>query len=200
MSVSPSPFTVSIDAETGAGSAFAEHYVKYFREMSDIFVDTAAAAVIDGDSVAYEVYSNKRTKHPGDLVFGTSIVMPGLIGDEFMMTRGHVHEIVDRAEVYYCLAGQGVMLMEDEAGRTIAEPLAPGNAVYVPGRWVHRSVNTGDQPLVTLFCFASDAGQDYSVIDRSKGMARQVVTDGAGGWQLRENEMYLPREQGNESS
>ena len=200
MSVSPSPFTVSIDAETGAGSAFAEHYVKYFREMSDIFVDTAAAAVIDGDSVAYEVYSNKRTKHPGDLVFGTSIVMPGLIGDEFMMTRGHVHEIVDRAEVYYCLAGQGVMLMEDEAGRTIAEPLAPGNAVYVPGRWIHRSVNTGDQPLVTLFCFASDAGQDYSVIDRSKGMARQVVTDGAGGWQLRENEMYLPREQGNESS
>ena len=200
MSVSPSPFTVSIDAETGAGSAFAEHYVKYFREMSDIFVDTAAAAVIDGDSVAYEVYSNKRTKHPGDLVFGTSIVMLGLIGDEFMMTRGHAHEIVDRAEVYYCLAGQGVMLMEDEVGRTIAEPLAPGNAVYVPGRWVHRSVNTGDQPLVTLFCFASDAGQDYSVIDRSKGMARQVVTDGAGGWQLRENEMYLPREQGNESS
>ena len=200
MSVSPSPFTVSIDAETGAGSAFAEHYVKYFREVADIFVDTAAAAVVDGDSVAYEVYSNERTKHPGDLVFGTSIVMPGLIGDEFMMTRGHVHEIVDRAEVYYCLAGQGVMLMEDEAGRTIAEPLAPGNAVYVPGRWVHRSVNTGDQPLVTLFCFASDAGQDYSVIDRSKGMARQVVTDGAGGWQLRENEMYLPRDQGDESS
>jgi glucose-6-phosphate isomerase len=199
-SVSPLPFTVSIDAATGAGRAFADHYVKYFRDVRDIFEVAAAAASIDGDSVAYEVYSNERTKHEGALVFGTSVLMPGLIGDEFMMTRGHVHEIVDRAEVYYCLSGQGVMLMEDDAGRTIAEPLAPGDAVYVPGRWIHRSVNTGDQPLVTLFCFASDAGQDYSIIDRSNGMAMRVVMDGAGGWRLRENPLYLPRDPADSSA
>jgi glucose-6-phosphate isomerase len=195
MPVSPSPFTVSIDATTGVGQAFADHYVKYFRDVRDIFEDAAAAASIDGDSVAYEVFSSERTRHEGELVFGTSVLMPGLIGDEFMMTRGHVHEIVDRAEVYYCLSGEGVMLMEDDDGHTIAELLAPGDAVYVPGRWIHRSVNTGDQPLVTLFCFASDAGQDYSIIDRSNGMARLVVTDGAGGWQLRENLRYMPRHQ-----
>ena len=200
MSVSPLPFTVSIDEATGSGEAFADHYVKYFRDVRDIFEDATAAANVDGDSVAYEVYSNERTKHEGALIFGTSVLMPGLIGEEFMMTRGHVHEIVDRAEVYYCLSGEGVMLMEDDAGRTIAEPLAPGNAVYVPGRWIHRSVNTGDRPLVTLFCFASDAGQDYSIIDRSNGMASQVVVDAGGGWRLRENPLYLPRYQADRSS
>ena len=91
MSVSPLPFTVSIDEATGGGGAFADHYVKYFRDVRDIFEDATAAANVDGDSVAYEVYSNERTKHEGALIFGTSVLMPGLIGEEFMMTRGHVH-------------------------------------------------------------------------------------------------------------
>ena len=178
-----SPLAVAIDAATGAGSAFDEHYVKRFGELADIYADAAAAAAIEADRVAYEVYSNARTSQSGALVFGTSVLTPGLVGDEYAMTRGHIHAIVDRAEIYHCLAGAGVLLMEDLAGRTEARSMVPGDVVYVPGGWVHRSVNVGDGPLVTLFCFAADAGQDYAIIDRSGGMAMRVVTDGRGGWQ-----------------
>jgi glucose-6-phosphate isomerase len=72
-------------------------------------------------------------------------------------------------------------------GRSRAVPLTPGGAVHVPGHWVHRSVNTGDEPFVTLFCCPADAGQDYALIAEAGGMAQLVVDDGAGGWTSRPN-------------
>ena len=56
----------------------------------------------------------------------------------------------------------------------------PGQAVYVPGHWVHRSVNVGTERFATLFCYAADAGQDYSIIERAGGMKSLVVVDGDG--------------------
>jgi len=52
---------------------------------------------------------------------------------------------------------------------------------------VHRSVNVGDEPFVTMFCYGADAGQDYALIERAGGMSALVVTDGAGGWSTRPN-------------
>jgi glucose-6-phosphate isomerase len=90
------------------------------------------------------------------------------------------------AELYYGLAGRGVMLLETTTGETRALEIRPGVAVHVPGHWIHRSVNTGDEPLSTLFCYASDAGQDYSVIGDAGGMRRLVVAT-SDGWGLRDN-------------
>ena len=104
-------------------------------------------------------------EHPGDLLFGTSIVYPGTVGGEYFMTKGHFHTILETAEVYYCLQGKGYMLMENPEGEWAAEEMVPGRAVYVPGRWAHRSINTGDGPLITFFVFRADAGHDYGTIE-----------------------------------
>jgi glucose-6-phosphate isomerase len=98
------------------------------------------------------------------------------------MTRGHLHATSDRAELYYCLAGKGVMLLDTVGGGTSAIELTPGKAVNVPGHWVHRSVNVGDEPFVTLFSYAADAGQDYQIIADAGGMKTLVVRDNAAGW------------------
>jgi glucose-6-phosphate isomerase, archaeal len=98
------------------------------------------------------------------------------------VTRGHLHVRADRAELYHCLSGRGVMLLDTVDGRTHAVPLSAGEAVHVPGHWVHRSVNVGDEPFVTLFCYNADSGQDYELIADAGGMSQLVVTDGAGGW------------------
>ena len=92
--------------------------------------------------------------HAGALTIGTSTLLPGQYGDEFAVTRGHLHAVSDRAELYYCLSGRGVMLLETVDGRSEAVELTPGEAVNVPGEWVHRSVNVGDEPFVTLFTYA----------------------------------------------
>ena len=74
------------------------------------------------------------------------------------------------------------MLLDSLSGESVALELTPGKAVNVPGHWVHRSVNVGDEPFVTLFCYAADAGQDYSIIEKAGGMKSLIVRDGEG-WQ-----------------
>ena len=103
------------------------------------------------------------------------------------MTRGHLHAISDRSELYVGLSGRGVMVLDTLDGQSHVVEVTPGKAVYVPGHWVHRSVNTGDEPFVTLFCYPADSGQDYALIEEAGGMAQLVVADGEGGWTTRPN-------------
>jgi glucose-6-phosphate isomerase len=79
------------------------------------------------------------------------------------------------------------MLLETVDGRCEALPLEAGQAAHVPGHWVHRSVNVGDEPFVTLFCYPADAGQDYTLIERAGGMSTLIVASPAGGWTTRPN-------------
>ena len=135
----------------------------------------------------YRVEEHRDVGGEGALIIGTSTLQPGRYGDEFAVTRGHLHAKADRAELYYCLSGSGVMLLETLDGRSEALPIGPGEAVHVPGHWVHRSVNVGDEPFVTLFCYGADAGQDYELIAAAGGMASLVVGDGNGAWTTRSN-------------
>ena len=65
-----------------------------------------------GDPLVYEFYE-LDTRTPGDIAFGTTVIYPGKVGREYFMTKGHFHEILDTAEIYYCLSGQGYLLMEN---------------------------------------------------------------------------------------
>jgi glucose-6-phosphate isomerase len=118
---------------------------------------------------------------------------PGRIGAEFFMTRGHIHARADRPEVYYGQKGVGVMLMESPQGETRVVEIGPQIICYVPPYWIHRSVNTGEEDLVMMFTYPADSGQDYEIIERSRGMRHRVVADGAKGWALIDNRDYAPR-------
>ncbi len=124
---------------------------------------------------------------PGALTVGVSSLRAGTIGDEFAMTRGHIHVVDGAAELYYGLAGRGVMLMETLDGQHRALEVTPGVAVHVPGGWVHRSVNVGEELFSTLFCYGTDAGQDYEVIQRAGGMSTLIVCGADGEWTARPN-------------
>jgi len=131
------------------------------------------------DPVVYEFYELGAPERPGDLAFGTSITYPGKIGNEYYMTKGHFHNIFDTAEVYYTLSGDGRMLTENPEGDSVLHALAPGKALYVPARYAHRSINTGNAPLVTFFVFRADAGHNYGAIE-AKGF-RKLVLEGEDG-------------------
>ena len=150
-------------------------------QMKDMYADadTAEKAIADGDPLVYEFYELGAPEHPGDLAFGTSITYSGKVGSEYYMTKGHFHTILDTAEVYYTLSGQGYMLTESPEGDVVLHALEPGKAVYVPKRYAHRSINTGTAPLVTFFVFRGDAGHDYGTIE-TKGY-RKLVVEGADG-------------------
>ena len=126
------------------------------------------------DTLVYEFYEMGVPENPGDLAFGTSICYPGKIGDEFFMTKGHFHTILDTAEVYLCISGRGLVLMENPEGDISYEVLTSGKMAYVPKRYAHRSVNIGNKPFVQFFTFRADAGHDYGTIE-TRGFRKLVV-------------------------
>ena len=154
----------------------AQSTKRTLSQMKEMYCDTAAADEMlkTEDPLVYEFYELGAPEHPGDLAFGTSITYPGKVGQEYFMTKGHFHTILETAEVYYALSGEGFMLMESPEGDVVLQPLEPGKAVYVPKRYAHRSINTGNVPLVTFFVFRGDAGHDYGSIE-TKGYRKLVV-------------------------
>ena len=128
----------------------------------------------DGDPVLYEVYELSRPQVAGELIHGVSILRPGTVGDEYFMTKGHFHTVLETAEIYYCLQGQGVMVMETPEGDWGIEELSPGNILYVPPRWAHRSVNTGSAELITFFAYPGHAGHDYGTIE-TQGFRKLII-------------------------
>lgn len=149
---------------------------RYLADMQDMYCDEQEASKIlqESNPVVYEFYELGAPEHAGELAFGTSIVYPGKVGNEYFMTKGHFHTVLETAEVYYCLSGEGAMLMENPEGDVELQMLVPGKAVYVPKRYAHRSINTGNTPLVTFFVFRGDAGHDYGTIE-TKGYRKLVV-------------------------
>jgi glucose-6-phosphate isomerase len=164
-------------------------YERFLRDLGGLYRDDDAyQRLLDADDGApvYWVETSRTEDGPGGLITGISALEPGKVGEEFFMTRGHLHAVADRSELYVGLSGNGVMILETLDGATELVEVLPGQAVYVPGHWVHRSVNVGDERFVMLFCYAADAGQNYSIIERAGGMASLVV-EVDGRWSTRRN-------------
>jgi glucose-6-phosphate isomerase len=160
------PFSINFDLKNGM-SEDKKSTRRYLSNMKGMFADDAAldAAVKAQDAMIYEFYELGLPETSGNILFGTSIVYPGKVGNEYYMTKGHFHTILDTAEVYYCLSGKGYMLMENPEGDWDAQYMTPGKAVYVPQRYAHRSINVGSETMVTFFAFRADAGHDYGTIE-----------------------------------
>lgn len=168
-------FTVDFSLLSGL-SLRGDSTKRRLSQMKGMYSDSEALGEIlrSDDPLVYEFYELGAPEHAGDLAFGSSITYPGKVGNEYFMTKGHFHTVLDTAEVYYTLSGTGFMLTENPEGDVVLHPLEPGVAVYVPKRYAHRSINTGTTPLVTFFAFRGDAGHDYGTIE-SKGYRKLVV-------------------------
>lgn len=171
------PFTFDVSIADAILSEYDNHIERRLSAMKGQFLDTEAyeAMLAEDDALLYEVYEIKRPEVAGELLNGLSIVHPGKVGDEYFMTKGHFHSVLETSEVYYCLKGEGVMVMETPEGEWAVEPLRPNSVLYVPPRWAHRSVNTSlTEDLVTFFVYPGHAGHDYGTIE-TQGFRKLVV-------------------------
>jgi shikimate 5-dehydrogenase/mannose-6-phosphate isomerase-like protein (cupin superfamily) len=188
-----SPFAFEILLEESRLTRYDHHIERRLSSLRGQYanIDAYQRLLDSGDPVIYEVYEILRPEVAGELRTGLSVIHPGRVGDEFFMTKGHFHAVVDTAETYYCVKGRGVLLMENAQGNWAAEELRPGRAVCVAPGWAHRSINTGDEEdLATLFTYPADAGHDYGTIER-QGFRKRVVSRG-GGHRIIDNLDWLP--------
>ena len=164
-----------------------ESIKRQLSNMNGMYADQKAyEQLIKEDPLIYEFYDCGILEKESSIAFGTSITYPGKVGNEYFMTKGHFHNIMDTAEVYYCLSGCGYMMMETMRGNWETQKMTTGTAVYVPGNYAHRSINTSDlEPLVTFFAFRGDAGHDYGKIE-TKGF-RKIIVEKDGQPQIIDN-------------
>lgn len=150
---------------------------RHLRDVAAAFADQVAAANLAADNpLLYYVTMIDEHNGIGALHYALGVLLPGKVGAEYFMTKGHLHAWRPAAEVYIGLAGEGLMLLEDEGtGACSVAPLAANTVVYVPGHTAHRTVNTGSEPLVYWGVLSSDAGHDYGAVGERN--FRQVVVE-----------------------
>jgi glucose-6-phosphate isomerase, archaeal len=169
------PFTTLLDMELGTLDPEREVTERRLADMRGLYLEEPTAH----DRVVYRVYAIPAPATGANLLCCTTVLLPGTVGREYHMTKGHFHPGRDRAEVYLGLAGEGRLVMATDDGRHAVEPIRGGTISYVPGGWAHRSVNVGDQPLVFFAAYVGDAGHDYDTVER-RGLPVLVVAGNRG--------------------
>lgn len=142
--------------------------------------------------VIYRVSGIEPADGDGDLHYGLGTIMPGRIGQEYYLTKGHFHSWREAAEVYIGFAGHGMMLLQDEeTGKSRTLPLTANSVVYVPGNTAHRTVNCGQTPLVYLGVYPAKAGHDYGALSNKN--FNQIIAHIGDKPQMISREIYIKR-------
>jgi len=144
MCSTPFTFDISLPGRVPTVYDGTDVLIRIVRPLSAMrgqYADQEAyeALLAQGDTALYEVYETHRPQVAdeyievadeyievadehvglGELLHGTSIVHPGKVGDEYFMTKGHFHSVLDTAEVYYVLQGRGMMVTANQPSWTI---------------------------------------------------------------------------------
>ena len=171
--IQPSSFDFSIPTGKLEGDSIVSE-TRTLTDLVGIFEDEAARAALDPATLVYSVSSAfpVSSGKEGGLFFGCTSIEPGCVGGEYFMTKGHFHSKIDTAEYYWCIQGQGVLLLMNEDRSIRAERMVPGSLHYIPGFVAHRTINVGEEVLIFCACWPSDAGHNYETIRRDGFSAR----------------------------
>ena len=138
-----------------------ETYTKKYHEVSYLYKNKR-----EDNPIVYEVYSYTKGKNVlGNLYWGLTVLKPVYSHGECNMTKGHFHEDKNCVEIYFGIAGDGLLLLMDETGYTWAEKVFEGSLHHIEGTVAHRLVNTGDVDLKVGACWPTAAGHDYAAIN-----------------------------------
>jgi len=135
---------------------------------------------------------------------------PGTVSGEYIKTYGHYH-VGELSETYEILYGEGVALLqklaENEKGEMIPDAVAEfkavkvkaGQKIFMPAKFGHLLVNTGETYFVTADDSPVDfedrdpvsfpGHADYELVKRMRGFAYYVV-ESDGQPALKKNLLY----------
>ncbi len=148
-----------------------ERSLRLLSDMEVLFKDKEAFKSINGNRIVYEVYRGTVN----GLGAGLTVIYPGKVGEEFHMTKGHVHVEKSHSEIYLGLTGLGLtMLQNRDTGETYIAPLEGGILVWVKGMYAHRSINIYREKLTFLSFYPSNSKVDYEFVLK-KGFKLRVI-------------------------
>ncbi|MBS4221732.1 cupin domain-containing protein [Bacillus sp. FJAT-49682] len=158
-------------------------------DMAELYQDQKSAqSLMDENPLVYEVFNVEVPESIEHIQHCITVLYPGKVGEEFFMTKGHYHEILNRAEIYFCFKGEGKLVMQTQDGDYEELDMKPGTISYVPPNWAHRTVNTGEEPFVFFAAYPGDAGHNYGDIEKIG--FRKVIVNESGEVKTVDNPRY----------
>jgi glucose-6-phosphate isomerase len=172
------PFSVQFDFEKGE---FSPCQKKAKRKLSDLSMMFHAKEIVNreiakNDPIIYEIFYFGFQTSLSDMALGVTRIQPGTIGGEYYMTKGHYHEAHDQPEIYFCVKGDGYLLLETRDGEFRVEKWTRGTISHIPPMWAHRVVNIGNEPLVFVASYHLAAGHEYEPIV-NRGFLKRVFEE-----------------------
>jgi glucose-6-phosphate isomerase len=170
------PISLQLDLATGLFETGPARIERRLSVMAPLFYDQEAVAEISKqeDRLIYDMYHYYFDTSLSDMSTAVSRIQAGKIGDEYFMTKGHFHALNNQPEIYFCLQGEGYLLLETREGEFRSERWTPGTVTHIPAQWAHRVVNTGEDILFYISAFHKSAGHDYELIEQ-RGFSQVVV-------------------------
>ncbi|MGB9521338.1 MAG: glucose-6-phosphate isomerase family protein [Anaerolineales bacterium] len=163
----------------------ARRWERKLSDMVEVFASQNMVAELLrlSDPVIYEVYEVEGIpEKTGELIWSSTVLYPGKVGQEYYMTKGHYHRDPNCAEIYLVLSGKGFLLLRGPDGSK-AVPVEQDSLVYIPPGYAHRMVNCGDDPLIFFAVYPAQAGHDYERVKR-EGLGLRVI-EGPSGPEVR---------------
>lgn len=159
--------------------ALTSHTKHMVRKLSDMAFCFSGGLAEDKDPIIYEVFENQMR----DLSCAFTRILPGKIGGEFFMTKGHFHTDEDASEIYHFLSGRGLILIQKD-NKCKALEVEEGQTLYIPPLWAHRAINIGNKVFSFLAVYRSNAGHDFDI--SKKGFLKIAVSE-KGKYCLKDN-------------
>jgi len=171
------PMTIRFDTATATCDPAGPVLTRRMSDLEGLFADhdewVARSATVE---VVYTVHSSPVPEKPRELPQSVTTILPGEVGGELFMTKGHQHPD-PQGEIYLGLAGAGGLLLFDGERHGWID-MAPGVIGYIPAGWAHRSVNVGLEPYRFLAVYPGSAGHDYGwVLEHGMGARARRTAD-----------------------
>lgn len=175
-SISDLPTSVQFDFQTGEFLPFITYEKRHVSDLAQMFYDQQAVQEIirGGDQLVYDIRYHPFMTSNSDMSLGVTRILPGKVGDEYHMTKGHFHTRDDQPEIYFCVQGNGYLLMETAEGDFQVATWKPGTITHIPPQYAHRAINTGDVPMIFVASYHISAGHSYEAVI-AQGLAQIVV-------------------------
>src|SRR3712207_6834393 len=95
----PDPFTTLLDLNSGSLDPERKVVERRLSDMAGMYLEGDAGGT--ADTVVYSVSEIPVPATNSNLMSSTTVIQPGMVGQEYYMTKGHFHKIreIGRAHV-----------------------------------------------------------------------------------------------------
>jgi len=176
--------------------------VRTVEDMKPFLLDSNASF---NKRIAYYMHRNvgfpKDTEvfRKNNLIYDITVLENGFIGEEFVKTVGHYHELKPGTntrypEIYEVIYGHVLWVLqkigrdENKVEKVLIVSASAGDKAVVPPGFGHVSVNIGNTPLVMANIVSTNFNSLYESYKERKGAAYYVLKNGKP--KIQANKLY----------